>query len=117
MRSSLNRRRFLAFSAGAALAGSMHATTVRAAGPLELLWWGEQEANGVQRWVDDTVARFIAETGISVSSRLISSDEVANGFADISSQGGHVPDVQFLWNGIFLMQSVWAGYLLPLNGI
>src|SRR5262249_41933986 len=117
MRSSLNRRQFLALSGTALAAASIAPRAARAANTLEVLWWGESEANGVQAWVDDSVARFTGETGIPISSRLISDDEVASGFADVSASGGHVPDVQFLWNGTFLMQSVWAGFLLPLNEI
>jgi len=113
----MKRRRFLEVSAGALLAGSLAPRIALATNTLEVLWWGEDEANGVHRWVDDTIARFTAETGIPIASRLIGSDEVAEAFTTIAKQGGHVPDVQFLWNGIFLMQAVWDGLLLPLNGV
>jgi multiple sugar transport system substrate-binding protein len=82
-----------------------------------VLWWGEQEANGVERWMTDTLRRFTAETGIPITSRLLDNDEVAEGFTRAAEAGDHVPDVQFLWNGIFLMQAVWRGLVRPLNGI
>jgi raffinose/stachyose/melibiose transport system substrate-binding protein len=84
---------------------------------LEVLWWGEQEAAGVERWMTDTIGRFTAETGIPITSRLLDNDEVAEGFTRAAEAGGHVPDVQFLWNGIFLMQAVWRGLVMPLNGV
>ena len=85
--------------------------------PLSVVWWGEQEAPGVQRWVDDTLARFQAETGVQLLARLEDSAEVAEGFTRAATAGQDVPDVQFFWNGIFLMESVWRGLLLPLNGL
>ncbi|HEY3058764.1 MAG TPA: extracellular solute-binding protein [Chloroflexota bacterium] len=90
---------------------------VRAAHDLEVLWWGEPEANGIERWMNDTLQRFTVETGIPIASRLIDSEEVAEGFTNAARSGAHVPDVQFLWNGTFLMQSVWDGLVRPLNGL
>src|SRR5512139_3990074 len=34
-----------------------------------------------------------------------------------ASAAGNAPDMQFLWNGIYHMESVWLGYLEPLNGL
>jgi ABC-type glycerol-3-phosphate transport system substrate-binding protein len=85
--------------------------------PLKVVWWGEQEAPGIQRWMDDTLARFTSETGVAIQSRLEDSEEVAEGFASAAAAGSDLADVQFFWNGIFLMDSVWRGFLLPLNGL
>jgi raffinose/stachyose/melibiose transport system substrate-binding protein len=116
MKSSLNRRRFL-LAMGALSAAVVAPRVGRAANALEVAWWGEQEANGIVRWMDDTIARFTAETGIPIAARLQDSEEIAEGFKVNAEAGGHVPDVQFFWNGIFLMPSVWSGLLLPLNGV
>jgi multiple sugar transport system substrate-binding protein len=83
---------------------------------LDLQWWGEQESPGIQRWIDDTMARFTAETGVPITHRLLDNDELAEGFTQANEAGSPVPDVQFLWNGIFLMQAVWRGFVRPLNG-
>ena len=34
-----------------------------------------------------------------------------------ASAANAAPDLQFLWNGIYHMESVWLGYLEPLNGL
>ena len=34
-----------------------------------------------------------------------------------AAAAGNVPDVQFLFNGIYHMENVWLGYLKPLNGL
>lgn len=113
----MNRRQLLALATGAALGGLRLPVRARAAQTLEVLWWGDQEAPGVVRWIDDTFAAFTAETGIPIASRLLDSEEVAEGFTRAAEAGDHVPDVQFLWNGTFLMQAVWHGLVMPLNGV
>jgi len=116
---SITRRTLLSRVATASAAGLAlsRVARARAAQDLEVLWWGQQEANGIERWMDDTIQRFTLETGIPISARLLDNDEVAEGFTHAAEAGEHVPDVQFLWNGIFLMQSVWRGLVQPLNGI
>ena len=32
-----------------------------------------------------------------------------------AAAAGKPPDIQFLWNGIYHMESVWLGYLRPLE--
>ena len=34
-----------------------------------------------------------------------------------AAAAGKAPDIQFLWNGIYHMESVWLGYLQPLEGL
>ena len=34
-----------------------------------------------------------------------------------AAAAGNAPDIQFLWNGIYHMESVWLGYLQPLDGL
>lgn len=115
---TLSRRRLLvgagqmATLAALGRARSAFAAT-QPASPLKVVWWGEHEAPGVQRWVDDTLARFQAETGVEISARMEDDDEVAAGLTTVTD----VPDVQFFWNGLFVMETVWNNLLLPLNGL
>ena len=86
-------------------------------GEMKMWWWGEQEAVGIQQWVDDTIAMF--------------KEQRRHGEIDADADGhgrGHpgvhrrprppasAPDVQFLFNGIYHMENVWLGYLDPLDG-
>jgi len=120
----ISRRRLLertllssACAAGALLGLPRLGRTQQLVSPLNVVWWGEEEAPGLQRWVDDTLAKFRAETGVELISRLEESEEVAEGFTEAATAGRDVPDVQFFWNGIFLMENVWRGLLRPLNGL
>jgi ABC-type glycerol-3-phosphate transport system substrate-binding protein len=103
--------------AGAAvLVKAVKPVLARQTPPLRMVWWGETEAFGIQAWVQDTLANFQAETGITVVPTLVDIDDVVDGFTR-AAESGDVPDVQVLWNGIFHMQSVWKGYLMPLDGL
>jgi raffinose/stachyose/melibiose transport system substrate-binding protein len=85
-------------------------------GNLKMWWWGEQEAVGIKKWVDDTVAKFKEQQGSTVKATLLDTDAVIPQFTEAAA-AGNVPDVQFLFNGIYHMENVWLGYLDPLNDL
>jgi raffinose/stachyose/melibiose transport system substrate-binding protein len=114
----LSRRRFLKASAGigagAALGGLLPSLPARADTPtLNMWWWGEQELPGLQAFVDDSVKNYSAAT---VKAMLQDTAVVISQF-QTAAAAGKAPDIQYLWNGIYHMESVWLGYLRPLNGL
>ena len=88
----------------------------QAAANLKMWWWGEQEAVGIQKWLDDTLAKFKEETGVNLDPTLMDTDQVIPQFTTAAA-AGNVPDVQFLFNGIYHMENVWLGYISALNGL
>ena len=78
--------------------------------------FGQQEAVGIQKWMQDTVAKFKANTGNTIAPTLMSTDNVIPQFTNAAA-AGHPPDIQFLFNGIYHMENVWLGYIAPLNGL
>ena len=122
----LSRRRLLQLTAGglgaaavgpalAARAGTSTAAYARAA-TLKMWWWGQTEAVGIQKWVDDTLKKFKSQTGNTVQATLMSTDNVIPQFTNAAA-AGHPPDVQFLFNGIYHMENVWLGYVNALDGL
>ena len=100
--------------AGVALAGMLQGRTARADTPtLNMWWWGEQELPGLQAFVDDSVKNYTAAT---VKPMLQDTAVVISQF-QTAAAAGEAPDIQFLWNGIYHMESVWLGYLRPLDGL
>jgi len=100
--------------AGVALNGLLSSTAARAAGPdLNMWWWGEQELPGLKAVVDDAVKSY---TAASVKPMLQDTAVVISQF-QTAAAAGEAPDIQFLWNGIYHMESVWLGYLQPLEGL
>ncbi len=119
--SGLSRRDFLKLSAAAAaLSGLPHAAQYAAAAQkpdsLKLEWWGEQEAPGLEAYVKKTIDLYKAKTGVNVETTLSSTDNVITDF-QTASAAKNAPDLQYFWNGIYHMESVWLGYVEPLNGL
>jgi multiple sugar transport system substrate-binding protein len=86
----------------------------QAAGPeLNMWWWGEEELPGLKNFVADSVKNYTAAT---VKPMLQNTDVVISQF-QTAAAAGKAPDIQYLWNGIYHMESVWLGYLQPLDGL
>ena len=114
---NLSRRRLMqasaALGAGALAGSAFPAWRARAAEELTMWWWGEQELPGLQGYVDEVVKRYTAAT---VKPMLQDTAVVISQF-QTAAAAGNAPDIQFLWNGIYHMESVWLGYLAPLSGL
>ena len=80
---------------------------------LEMWWWGEQELPGLQAFLDESVAGYKDAT---VNTMLQDTAVVISQF-QTAAAAGKAPDIQYLWNGIYHMESVWLGYLRGLNGL
>jgi len=122
----LSRRRLLQLTAGglgaaalgptlAARAGS-YGTAAANAATLKMWWWGQQEAVGIQAWMNDTLKKFKAKTGITIQPTLMDTNNVIPQFTNAAA-AGHPPDIQFLFNGIYHMENVWLGYVNALDGL
>ena len=85
-------------------------------GELKMWWWGEQEAVGIEAWVDSTLAKFKTKNDTTVTSTLMDTANVVPQFTNAAA-AGKPPDVQFLFNGIYHMENVWLGYVAPLTGL
>jgi multiple sugar transport system substrate-binding protein len=125
----LSRRRFLRLpAAGAAAAGfgpllaacggssKSSASASARGGSLKMWWWGQQEAVGIQKWVNDTLDKFKTENDTTVTPTLLDTNNVIPQFTNAAA-AGHPPDVQFLFNGIYHMENVWLGYIDALDGL
>ncbi len=83
---------------------------------IKVWWWGEQEAPGLEKWLNDGVAAWQDKTGNTVELTLQDNASVIPEF-QTASAANSAPDIQFLWNGIYHMESVWLDYLEPLDGL
>ena len=115
---TISRRSLLrtsaALGAGSAFGGLLSPGRARAqAKTLDMWWWGEQELPGLQAFVDDSVKNYSAA---SVKTMLQDTAVVISQF-QTAAAAGKAPDIQYLWNGIYHMESVWLGYLKPMNGL
>ena len=119
-----SRRQVLKLSGGALAAASFAPLLSRAAMAQELptgqtldfWWWGEQEAPGLEQWVNDSVRLYQEMSGNTIEPTLQDTSVVISEFQTASAANA-APDLQFLWNGIYHMESVWFDYLEPLNDL
>ena len=114
---NISRRNLLRTSAvlgaGSAFGGMLPRGAHAEGKTLDMWWWGEQELPGLQKFVDDSVSSYTAAT---VKPMLQDTAVVISQF-QTAAAAGKAPDIQYLWNGIYHMESVWLGYLRPLNGL
>ena len=99
-----------------AAAGGTTAAPPTGGGEISMWWWGEQEAIGIQKWVDSTLAGFTEQSGVAVDPLLMDTSAVIPQFTEAAA-AGEPPDVQFVFNGIYHMENVWLGYIQALNGL
>ena len=83
---------------------------------LKMWWWGEQEAIGIQQWVDETIAQFQDEANYVIDPLLMDTSQVIPQFTTAAA-AGEPADIQFVFNGIYHMENTWLGYIQPLNGL
>ncbi|MBK1868900.1 ABC transporter substrate-binding protein [Taklimakanibacter albus] len=117
-RRHLSRRDLLKTSAmlgaGSALSGLLPAFAAQAQDKtLDMWWWGEQELPGLQKFVDSSIAGYKEAT---VKPMLQDTAVVISQF-QTAAAAGKAPDIQYLWNGVYHMESVWLGYLKGLKGL
>ncbi len=83
---------------------------------LRMSWWGEQEAPGLEGWLKQSIEEYQAKSGNTIESTLQDTSVVISEFQTASAAKA-APDIQYFWNGIYHMESVWLGYVEPLNGL
>src|SRR4029450_11434463 len=95
----LSRRQLLKYGAGglsalglgpllAACGGGGGSPPGEAAGgnaTLKMWWWGQQEAVGIQKWVQNTIAKFKQETGNPIDPTLMSTSNVIPQFTNAAA--------------------------------
>ena len=101
----------LALGAGTALGGLAPVSARAQEKTLDMWWWGEQELPGLQKFVDSSVAAYKEAT---VKPMLQDTAVVISQF-QTAAAAGNAPDIQYLWNGIYHMESVWFKYLRGLK--
>ncbi len=90
-----------------------------AAEPVNLVvwWWGEQEAPGAEKWLNDTIAKYKeANPNVTFETVLQSTDTLIPAFqsAAAAKQG---PDIQYFWGGVWTLENAWNNALIPVDDL
>jgi multiple sugar transport system substrate-binding protein len=87
--------------------------------PIKLVvwWWGEQEAPGAQKWMDETVSAYQAlHPNITIETVLQSTDALIPSFqAAAAAKEG--PDIQYFWGGVWTLENAWNGSIIPVDDL
>jgi multiple sugar transport system substrate-binding protein len=93
--------------------------TEAAGEPVKLVmwWWGEQEAPGAQKWVDETVAMYQQEhPNITIETVLQSTDSLIPAFQSaMAAKEG--PDIEYFWGGVWTLEPAWGGGVAPIDDL
>lgn len=84
---------------------------------LTVWWWGEQEAPGAQKWLDETIAKYKElHPNVSFESVLQSTDTLIPAFqsAAAAKQG---PDIQYFWGGVWTLENAWNNSIIPVDDL
>lgn len=87
--------------------------------PVKLVvwWWGEQEAPGAQKWMDETIAAYkTAHPNIDIEAVLQSTDALIPSFqAAAAAKEG--PDIEYFWGGVWTLENAWNGSIIPVDDL
>jgi raffinose/stachyose/melibiose transport system substrate-binding protein len=84
---------------------------------LVVWWWGEQEAPGAQKFMDETVAKYKAlHPNIDFETVLQSTDTLVPAFQS-AAQAKQGPDIQYFWGGVWTLENAWNGSIIPLDNL
>ena len=95
------------------------APTLPKSEPVKLVmwWWGEQEAPGAEKWMNETIALYQKEhPNITIESVLQSTDNLIPSFQSAIAAGSG-PDIQYVWGGIYTLDFVWANGLRSVDDL
>ncbi|HVA88660.1 MAG TPA: hypothetical protein VNL71_02350, partial [Chloroflexota bacterium] len=67
---------------------------------LTMWWWGEQEAQGAQGWMNETIRLYEkAHPNIVINAVLQTTNGLVPSF-ETAAKAHRGPDIQYLWGGI-----------------
>ncbi|HVC82010.1 MAG TPA: extracellular solute-binding protein [Chloroflexota bacterium] len=82
---------------------------------LTMWWWGEQEAQGAQGWMNETIRLYEkANPNIVINAVLQTTNGLVPSF-ETAAKAHRGPDIQYLWGGINSLAEAWPGYLAPIS--
>ena len=82
---------------------------------LNISWWGEQEAPGAQKWLEESIALYQEKyPNVTIKHTLQTTDGLLPAFeAAAAAQAG--PDIQYFWGAIYSQQPGWDGHIAPIS--
>jgi multiple sugar transport system substrate-binding protein len=82
---------------------------------IEVWWWGETEAPGSEGWLQAAEKTYSAEhPNVTFTNNLLSTDALLPSY-EAAGQAREGPTIMYLWGGIYTMDAVWKGWIVPIS--
>lgn len=82
---------------------------------LEMWWWGEQEAKGAKKWLNETIRLYEKERpNVKIKPVLQTTDGLVPSF-QAAAQAKKGPDIQYFWGGIWTLENAWNDAITPIS--
>ena len=82
---------------------------------IEIWWWGETEAPGSETWLEAAQAAYSEQhPNVSFTNNLLSTDALLPSY-EAAGQAQEGPTIMYLWGGIYTMDAVWKGWIVPIS--
>lgn len=82
---------------------------------LNISWWGEQEAPGATKWLQETMDLFQKEHPNVTMTQVLQTTEGLVPAFEAAAAAGAGPDIQYFWGGIYAQQPGWDGHIAPIS--
>jgi raffinose/stachyose/melibiose transport system substrate-binding protein len=84
---------------------------------IDVWWWGETEAPGSEAWLEAAQAAYSAEhPNVTFTNNLLSVDALLPSY-EAAGQAQEGPTIMYLWGGIYTMDAVWKGWIVPISDL
>jgi multiple sugar transport system substrate-binding protein len=93
------------------------AAETEAAEPVNLViwWWGEQEAPGLEGFMQESTEMYTKEhPNVTFELVLQSTESLVEAFR-AAGAAGEGPDIQYFWGGILTIEDAWNEFIVPIS--
>jgi ABC-type glycerol-3-phosphate transport system substrate-binding protein len=81
---------------------------------VDVWWWGETEAPGSEKWLVAAQKAYSEQhPNVTFTNNLLSTDALLPSY-EAAGQAKEGPTIMYLWGGIYTMDAVWKGWIVPI---
>jgi raffinose/stachyose/melibiose transport system substrate-binding protein len=82
---------------------------------VDVWWWGETEAPGSEKWLLAAQKAYSEQhPNVTFTNNLLSTDALLPSY-EAAGQAKEGPTIMYLWGGIYTMDAVWKGWIVPIS--
>ncbi len=84
---------------------------------IDFWWWGETEAPGSEAWLEAAQAAYVEQhPNVTFTNNLLALDALLPTY-EAAGQAQEGPTIMYLWGGIYTMDAVWKGWIVPISDL